>query len=199
MSIKEAKLNYIVEVAQKLFFQKGIQAVTIKDIAKEVGVGEATIYRHFAKKQNIVLAVAMSIFGEVSKGYFHQSQFTTGFDKIEAFYMSFYNIFKVHRDYYNFLAEFDLYISEQTTDLDAYENGIKTFFDDFNFAYSLGIKDGSIKEVENIELFYFSTTHAILELCKKLASNAKVLKQDVKYSNEEIETLIKLFLNNLKK
>ena len=199
MSIKEAKLNYIVEVAQKLFFQKGIQAVTIKDIAKEVGVGEATIYRHFAKKQNIVLAVAMSIFGEVSKGYFHQSQFKTGFDKIEAFYMSFYNIFKVHRDYYNFLAEFDLYISEQTTDLDAYENGIKTFFDDFSFAYFLGIKDGSIKEVENIELFYFSTTHAILELCKKLASDAKVLKQDVKYSNEEIETLIKLFLNNLKK
>ena len=199
MSIKEAKLNYIVESAQKLFFQKGIQAVTIRDIAKEVGVGEATIYRHFAKKQNIVLAVAMTIFGEVSQGYFHQSQYKTGYDKIEAFYMSFYNIFKVHRDYYNFLAEFDLYISEQTTDLDAYENGIKTFFDDFNYAYTLGIKDGSIKEIENIELFYFSTTHAILELCKKLASDAKVLKQDVKYSNEEIETLIKLFLNNLKK
>ena len=199
MSIKEAKLNFIVESAQKLFFQKGISAVTIKDIAKEVGVGEATIYRHFAKKQNIVLAVAMSIFGAVSADYFHQSQYKTGFAKIEAFYMSFYNIFKMHRDYYNFLAEFDLYIAEQTTDLGAYENAIKTFFDDFNYAYSLGLNDGSIKEVENIELFYFTTTHAILELCKKLAADAKVLKQDTKFSTEEIETLIKLFLNNIKK
>ncbi len=199
MSIKEAKLNFIIESAQKLFFKKGITAVTIKDIAKEVGVGEATIYRHFQKKQNIVLAVAMSIFGAVSTEYFHQSQYKLGYEKIEAFYMSFFNIFKLHRDYYNFLAEFDLYVAEQTTDLGAYENAIRTFYDDFNYAYKLGLNDGSIKEVENIEVFYFATTHAILELCKKLAADTKILKQDVKYSTEEIETLIKLFLANLKK
>ncbi len=81
----------------------------------------------------------------------------------------------------------------------AYENGIRTFFDDFNYAYKLGLQDGSIKEVENIEVFYFTTTHALLELCKKLAADAKILKQDGKYSTEEVETLIKLFLSNLKK
>ena len=199
MSIKEAKINLIVESAQRLFFKKGIASVTIKDIAKDAGMGEATIYRHFQKKQNLVLAVAMSIFGAVSQEYFHQSQYKLGYQKIEAFYMSFYNIFKLHKDYYNFLAEFDLYIAEQATDLGAYENAIRTFFDDFNYAYILGTKDGSIKEVENIELFYFATTHSILELCKKLAADAKVLKQDDKYSNEEVETLIKLFLNNIKK
>ena len=199
MSIKEVQLNFIVESAQKLFFEKGIATVTIRDIAKQAGVGEATIYRHFQKKQNIVLAVAMSIFGSVSQEYFHQSQYKLGYEKIEAFYMSFFNIFKLHRDYYNFLAEFDLYIAEQSTDLGAYENAIRTFYDDFNYAYKLGLSDGSIKEVENIEIFYFTTTHSILELCKKLAADAKVLKQDVKYSTEEIETLIKLFLSNLKK
>ena len=199
MGIKEAKLNFFIAAAQKLFFQRGIASVTIKDIAQEVGVGEATIYRYFTKKQNIVLAVAMSIFSTVSNDYFHQSQYKTGFEKIEAFYTSFYTIFKNHRDYYNFLAEFDLYISEEATDLGAYENAIKTFFDDFNYAYSLGLKDGSIKEIENVEVFYFATTHSILELCKKLAADSKVLKQDVKYSTEEIEMLIKLFLNNIKK
>lgn len=199
MSLKEAKLNLIIESAQKLFFKKGIASVTIKDIAKDAGIGEATIYRHFQKKQNIVLAVAMSIFGAVSQEYFHQSQYKLGFEKIEAFYMSFYNIYKLHRDYYHFLSEFDLYIAEQTTDLGAYEGAIRTFFDDFNYAYTLGVKDGSIKEVENIELFYFATTHSILELCKKLAADAKVLKQDDKYSNEEVETLIKIFLTSIKK
>ena len=199
MSIKEVKQNFIIETAQKLFFKKGIAAVTIKDIAKEAGVGEATIYRHFQKKQNIVLAVAMTIFGAVSAEYFHQSQYKLGYDKIEAFYMSFFNIFKLHRDYYNFLAEFDLYVAEQTTDLGAYENAIRTFFDDFNYAYKLGLSDGSVKEVENIELFYFTTTHSLLELCKKLAADSKVLKQDERYSTEEVETLIKLFLNNVKK
>ena len=199
MSIKEAKLNYIVESAQKVFFEKGIAAVTIKDIAQEAGVGEATIYRHFQKKQNIVLAVAMAIFESVSTKYFHQSQYKTGYEKIEAFYMSFYNIFNEYRYYYNFLAEFDSYIAEQATDLGAYENGIRTFYDDFKYAYSLGLKDGSVKEIENVEVFYFATTHSILELCKKLAADSKILKQDMKYSIEEIEMLIKLVLNNIKK
>ena len=157
VSLKEAKLNLIVESAQKLFFKRGIATVTIKDIAKDAGMGEATIYRHFQKKQNIVLAVAMSIFGAVSQEYFHQSQYKLGYEKIEAFYRSFYNIFVSHRDYYNFLAEFDLYIAEQTTDLGTYENAIRTFFDDFNYAYTLGVKDGSVKEVENIEIFYLTT------------------------------------------
>ena len=199
MSLKEAKLNLIVESAQKLFFKRGIATVTIKDIAKDAGMGEATIYRHFQKKQNIVLAVAMSIFGAVSQEYFHQSQYKLGYEKIEAFYRSFYNIFVSHRDYYNFLAEFDLYIAEQTTDLGTYENAIRTFFDDFNYAYTLGVKDGSVKEVENIEIFYLTTTHSILELCKKLAADSKVLKQDIKYSTEEVDALIKIFLSSIKK
>ena len=199
MSIKEAKLNFIIEAAQNQFFKKGIATVTIKDIAQEAGVGEATIYRHFQKKQNIVLAVAMSIFEIVSSEYFHQSQYKLGYEKIEAFYMSFLSIFNSHRDYYNFLSEFDSYIADQATDLGAYENGIKTFYDDFEYAYSLGLKDGSVKAIENVEVFYFTTTHSILELCKKLAADAKILKQDSKYSTEEIETLIRLFLNNLKK
>ena len=199
MSIKEAKIKFIVDTAQELFFKRGIRDVTIRDIAQEVGVGEATMYRHFSKKQNIVLAVAMSVFSSVSQDYFHQSQYKTGYDKIEAFYRSFYDIFRAHKDYFNFLAEFDLYISEQTTDLGAYENAIRTFFDDYSYAYNLGLKDGSLKEIDSLEVFYLATTHSILELCKKLAADAKVLKQDGKYMEKEIEMLINIYLDSIKK
>ena len=51
MSLKEAKFNFVVEVATNLFMQKSINDVTIKDIAEKAGVGEATIYRYFSKKE----------------------------------------------------------------------------------------------------------------------------------------------------
>ena len=197
MGIKEAKLRFIISVARTLFFEKGIAAITIKDIARECGIGEATVYRYFTKKQNIVIAVAMSILEDVSGNYFHTSQYETGLEKIEAFYNSFYQIYLDHPEFYKFVSDFDIYTLENPLDLDQYETAIVAYNEEFRHAYELGVKDGSIKKLENGERFYLTTTHALLELCKKLASNAKILRQDGKYTSEEVKTLIKIYIRVL--
>ena len=48
MSLQELKSNFIVDVAEKLFFERSIFNVTIKDIAERAEVGEMTVYRHFS-------------------------------------------------------------------------------------------------------------------------------------------------------
>ena len=66
-------------------------------------------------------------------------------------------------------------------------------------AYEQGLKDGSVKEQKDINLFYFSTTHALLELCKKLSLKA-VLNQDLIIAKEEeIKYLISIILAQLGK
>lgn len=44
----------IVEVALKLFAQSGYHAVSVRDIAREVGIKDASIYSHFASKDEIL-------------------------------------------------------------------------------------------------------------------------------------------------
>ena len=67
-------------------------------------------------------------------------------------------------------------------------------------AYELGLKDGSIKEQKDIETFYFSTTHALLELCKKLAAKKAVLSQDKHLQKKgEVQCLIDIIVESLKK
>lgn len=44
----------ILQVAQELFFKKGIRAVTIDDIASHIKVSKRTIYMHFENKDDIV-------------------------------------------------------------------------------------------------------------------------------------------------
>ena len=200
MGLKEAKMNFVVEKATSLFMQKSISEVTIRDIAIEAGVGEATIYRYFENKENIVLACVMHLQKEINENYFKLDEGKTGFDKIEIFYLSYLDVFKTNPDYFYFVKEFDAYMYTQNSSiLKNYEKGIDQYHSNFINAYELGLKDKSIEPVKNIDVFYYSTTHSLMELCKKLSIKKALLTQDKKIKKiAEIQCLIKIVLNSLK-
>ena len=49
----------ILEVAAALMRQKGYEATTIRDIAREVGIKAASVYHHFPSKDDIVQRVVI--------------------------------------------------------------------------------------------------------------------------------------------
>ena len=202
MGIRDVKLEFILNTATELFMPRSIGDVTIKDIADAAGVGEATVYRYFKTKNNIVLDCALSLGKNVYKEYFDLSKGKTGYAKLEIFYNSYLNIYKKSPSYYYFIKEFDAYMCTRgEVSLLEYEKGlIDQFKVDYLQAYKLGLSDGSIKEIKNIEVFYFSTTHALLELCKKLSMKKGVLEQDKTLKKiSEIKCLIKIILSSLEK
>lgn len=199
MSLKETKINFIVDIATDLFMCRSVNEVTIRDIAISAQVGEATIYRYFGNKQNLVMQAAMKLQNIVSEGFFRLEKGKNGYEKLALFYESYYDIYKKHPDFYKFLNEFDAYIAvEQSEDMNPYENAIDQYKNFYMEAYQLGLKDGSIKEQKDIEMFYFSTTHALLELCKKLAYKKAVLNQDKTIEKDsEIKCLIDIILGSI--
>ena len=200
MGFKDLKTKYLVDVATKLFLKRGIREVTIKDIAEEAGIGEATIYRHFSKKQNIVLASVLTLKQKVFEGYFDLSKGKTGFEKVEIFYMSYLNIFRDSPEYFYFINEFDAYMCmEENVSLNEYEKEVDTFKAQYLEAYEQGLNDKTIRKVDSIETFYFSTTHSLLELCKKMSVTRDLLSQDKNGKKAaEVECLIKIILDSLK-
>ncbi|RUM28058.1 MAG: TetR/AcrR family transcriptional regulator [Aquifex sp.] len=57
----------ILEAALRLFSKKGFRETTIKDIAKEVGITEGAIYRHFNSKDEIIHDLLISITNELKE------------------------------------------------------------------------------------------------------------------------------------
>ena len=200
MSLKDAKINFLVDIATDLFMSHSVNEVTIRDIATSAQVGEATIYRYFGNKQNVVIQAAMKIQGIVSEDFFKLEKGKTGFEKLVLFYQSYYEIFTKHPNFYKFLSEFDVYMSGEHSDaINPYEEAIDSYKDFYMQAYVLGLKDGSIKEQKDIETFYFSTTHALLELCKKLAAKKVVLTQDKHLQKKgEVQCLIDIIVDSIK-
>ena len=199
MSFKDLKRDYIVESAKKLFLTSSISEVTIKDISTISGIGEATIYRYFKNKENLVIAVSLSIQKDILKVQFDNK--SSGLEQIQNFFNLFRSIYLDNKNYFKFIAEFDtVYLKNiKNKENKEYSLGLDAFFEIFMKAYELGIKDKSIKENKDIKLYYYTCTHSLLELCKKLASTESGLKQDREVSKvSEIEYLISLFISVLK-
>ena len=200
MGMKDFKRDYILKTATELFMTRAISDVTIRDIADAAEIGEATVYRYFGTKTNIVMASALALGKEVYEEFFDLSKGKTGYEKLEIFYNSYLQIFKKSSSYFYFIKEFDAFMCTRgEVSLVEYENSIDRFKADFMEAYNLGLKDGSIKEEKQIEVFYFSTTHSLLELCKKLSMKKGVIEQDKSLKKvSEIKCLISIILASLK-
>ncbi len=76
----------ILDASLKLFSEKGIRETTIKDIAKEVGITEGAIYRHFRSKDEIVL----ELFRLYSEDFYNRLIYAVRFpiDYKQRFYLT---------------------------------------------------------------------------------------------------------------
>ena len=200
MGIKDIRRSFILEKTIRLCCESSISEVKIKDVAAACCRGEATFYRYFPKKTALIVACAIKLQDKVSS-YFNADEGGRGFDKLSRFYYRFYEIFADHQEYYRFLSEFDAYcIREEVEDLDQYSDGLDVFKAQFDAAYREGLEDGSVNKLWDVDLFYYSTTHAMLSLCKKLASEAYIVRQDdLTDKRQEIRTVLEVILQYLRK
>ncbi|UTB32280.1 MAG: TetR/AcrR family transcriptional regulator [Methanobacterium sp. ERen5] len=56
---KQQRKDDILDAAEKLFFSKGYDNISMNDIAKEVGLNRATIYLYFDNKEELCLAIVL--------------------------------------------------------------------------------------------------------------------------------------------
>lgn len=111
---KEKRRNDILNAAEKLFFSKGYENVSMKDISKEVKFSRSTIYLYFENKEELFFAIVLRgirILNSMIKNEVLKSK--TGFTKLVAFRSAYYEFSKQYPDYlnvYNYLlsGRFDL-------------------------------------------------------------------------------------------
>ena len=74
----------ITEVALQLISEKGIQGLTIKNLAKKIGITEPAIYRHYDSKTDILIAV-LELFKQNTEQLFEKelNNDSKAIDKIE--------------------------------------------------------------------------------------------------------------------
>ena len=117
---KEQRRRDILNAAEKLFFSKGYDNVSLNEIAKEVKLGRSTLYLYFENKEELFFAIvlrgAQILYGIVLRG---SKKAKTSYEKLAAFRDAYYEFSKKFPDYlkaYNYLfsGRFDLANIKQT-------------------------------------------------------------------------------------
>ena len=62
----------IIEVSLKLFAEHGFTGVSVRSIAKEVGVRESALYKHFKNKQDILNQIIIEMKDRIHQAYMEQ-------------------------------------------------------------------------------------------------------------------------------
>jgi AcrR family transcriptional regulator len=156
---KEERRNYILDVAEELFFSRGYDDVSMNHIAQEVGLNKATLYLYFKNKESIYFAIVLrgtQIFSKLFKNRIETGE--NGIEKLEEAgraYFEFYNEYPDYHDAYLYVKSkrFENSTSENATKIEELTRNIMITICD---AIKQGIQDETIrKDVKPIEVAVF--------------------------------------------
>lgn len=209
MSIKQLKKeekinrqNYIINSAEKLFFSKGYDHVSMRDIAEKVGMSRTSLYLYFKNKETIYFAViirAAKILNEMFKN--SKKKDRKGLENLKTMGMAYYHFYKDSHDYYSIYHSFEFARFQNNPKYDISEilslqtERIKIMCETIED----GIQDGTIRsDVNPLELAMFitSTSTAIVNTNSE---TLKVLNISLKQYFEDYLKLSEHSLLNIQK
>jgi AcrR family transcriptional regulator len=202
-SHRKNQRDKILEVAENLFIKKGIDPVTIAEIASASRLTRATIYKYFDNRIEIAFEIFKTILSHWRDIAAAQvlSQRGTGFQRIEKFLTSFYDYLMTYPRETRFIAEFNyLYAREWPARqvLHALESleDVRRIIVEY---LRQGIEDGSLKSDLNPELTMAAIFNLNSSLVGRLGEMGKKLQDEFDLTAEQIfAEIYRIFINGIK-
>jgi|SRR5450432_3125999 AcrR family transcriptional regulator len=171
---RERQRCRILEAAEALFDEKGIDRVTMTEIISATELRTSTIYQYFSSKDDLVWAILEDLLEEFSKRAKEVTDNAkTSLDKITALLELMAEDLTRNRTKVRFMAQFDAmyardWSAERLLTLEAqiYPEGFRYF----GSLIREGISDGSLRSDLNPELTMHAVMNAVVGTQRRLAS-----------------------------
>lgn len=174
---KMAKRHQIMEAAYQLFCERGIELVTMPEIAVASGVGRATLYRYFDTKLDLVVAIAIwkwTAYVEAQDATTSQKTYDhmTGAEYLRFYLDSFIDLYRNHGDILRFNYNFNSYLKHEASTVEQtqpYMGMVTDLGKRFHVLYERGVQDGTLNTDVSEEAMFSSTFHIMLAAVTRYA------------------------------
>ena len=151
---KLKRQNEIIDAAQRLFFERGFDGVSMDDIARDLELSKPALYRYFRNKESLYLAVVLRgivVLRDTFKAAVAKEK--TGIGKVSAFLSAFcFDYVSKHSDYYELLIVareqrfMDLFAKHEVDGANEFGNMALESLTFLVDAIQLGSEDETIRE-----------------------------------------------------
>ena len=200
---KMEKKLHIMEEAFRLFSQKGIEAVTIPEVAAASGVGRATVYRYFVTKLDLVVAIGTWKWAEYIRANEASQpaellEKMTGAERLHVFLDAFLDLYRNHRDILIFNYNFNSFLRYEAVSSDQkqpYLNLVDYLGQKFHELYESGCKDGTINSQISESEMFSGSFHIMLAAVTRYAVGLVYIPENGVDPENELLMLEELFLS----
>jgi len=183
---KQKRRNDIIKAAEKVFFAKGYDRVTMDEIAREAEVNKALLYYYFKNKEALFFAVNLYGVKILHNMYIKCSNLNIGgYDKVKSMIQALYDFSKDHPDYFRIYCytgteRFQMSDNEDAQEIVDLRTGMWRLMVE---AIIAGIQDGTIRtDLDPVEISIYLNTLAInalnLEFTSQMVLEARKITQD---------------------
>ena len=191
---KQEKYDHILDVGFKLFAERGIGQVILPEVAKAADVGNATLFRYFPTKTELVIAIATRSWESFIKWHnslltSEETQNLTGAEYLKFFLDSFLELYRNHKDILRFNYDFNSFVrSAEWTDeqKQPYLQMVDALGRQFHDLYERGTKDGTLNAEIPEQTMFSSVFHIMLAAITRYAVGLAVVNE----SNTESELIM---------
>ncbi len=188
---KLKRRNDIIEAAEKRFFEKGFDEVTMDDIARDVELSKATLYLYFKNKQSLYFTIVingMVLLRDAFKKAVESE--TAGLKKVLAIAHSFQEYMQSFSNYYRLNRSVrgerftNMLKYNEIEDTETYMGLTVDLLNLLKDSVILGVKDGTIrKELDPLQATLF--LGVAIEAAVQVPSEYQLLLQQFRLTKEE--------------
>lgn len=186
----------------RLFASKGIEAVTMQDVANASGVGIATLYRYYSTKLALVLEIGAHEWEKFSEHLMRRREENDVASKTAAeefgFYLDCYiELYRERKDLLRFNQNFNNYVQHEGAtkeQLTPYIAAIGSFARMFHELYKKAERDGTVRTELPEEKMFAATSHIMLAVAVRYAQGLLYSAKDERDMTEEYELLKRMIL-----
>jgi len=191
----------------RLFAEKGIEMVSMQEVAEECGLGIATLYRYFSTKQDFVIAIGTKkwadYFEEVEAEFARRGgDLMNAAEELDFYLNSYILLYREHPDVLRFNQNFNGYIIHEQPQLQHigdYLAAIGPFRNKFHKLYEKGLKDGTIRTDDAEDTMFNATMHIMLAVCCRFAQGVLYRTGDPEDLTKELLILKRMILSRYAK
>lgn len=185
LSAKQTRKILVLDAAERIFTDKGIERTTMQDIANEANLGVATVFRFFPKKEKLVVAVVTRRLESVLEDFQAIADKPLScFQKIELLFDHYISLFEIDDSSVKLMENFDSFAAHYTEpleDIESFYSVYQKVSKVFSTIIEQGMHDGSIRTDLPPNETLTTVVNAFVTFARKLSlqKNILVVKPDL--------------------